>query len=182
MPAAVGVLCCEGMEGISRSELARRMGVSQPSVVERVRRGKCTLFADGSIDPASEAVWRAERGVGPLRVAPAPATTPETETRLAAPATYTEARTAETVAKARLKQLEYDLARGLLVQASDVSDRWSALGAALRSRLMAIPGRLAGELVGVADAHTIPLAIDREIRAALQDAAADAAPAAVEAA
>jgi phage terminase Nu1 subunit (DNA packaging protein) len=80
------------------------------------------------------------------------------------------AKLALTEANAAKVQLQNDRAAGRLLDAQHVRAEWLALAADLRSRLLAVPGRVAARLS--LDRPTAA-ALDREIRLAMADLAAD---------
>jgi hypothetical protein len=77
-------------------------------------------------------------------------------------------RTAVGVAAAR-GEMQRAEKRGELVSISDVTATLADELAAVRSRLLAMPGRLAGKLAIMSDAVEIEAAIDEEVRGALSE-------------
>ncbi|TNF24086.1 MAG: winged helix-turn-helix domain-containing protein [Deltaproteobacteria bacterium] len=175
--------------GITQKELARRMGVTPQAVNKRVKAGRLSVLADGTLDPdVVMAEWnagrepdgapRVERPAAPEARAQALPPSPPVRTAQAppgpAPGTYAQAKTADTVYRARLRQLEYETKSGTYLKTEDVAKRWYDVAAALRARFMAIPSRLAAELAALDDVHEVRLRLDSEIRTALQELARNA--------
>ena len=179
--------------GITQKELARRMGVTPQAVSKRVKAGRLTLLADGTLDPEmAEREWNATREPAPSQTAtskppaatvPAAArsepsgsqpTTTRSSTQPGATGTYAQAKTADALYKAKLRQIEFEHRSGTLVRSDDVEQHWYALAQAVRTRLMAIPQRLAAELAATDDIHRVRLRLDEEIRTALEELAQDA--------
>jgi len=175
--------------GITQKELARRMGVTPQAVNKRVKAGRLSVLPDGTLDPdvvLSE--WNAGREpdetprteAPPSPPAPAharPSAPPPRATQAPsgpAPGTYAQAKTADTVYRARLRQLEFEAKSGAYLKTEDVAKRWYDLAAALRTRFMAIPSRLAAELAALDDVHQVRVRLDAEIRTALKELADDA--------
>lgn len=169
--------------GITQKELARRMGVTPQAVNKRVKAGRLSVLPDGTLDPdVVMAEWNAGREPDePSRPAASATRTsaPSPPPRAApappgpAPGTYAQAKTADTVYRARLRQLEFEAKSGAYLKTDDVAKRWYDLAAALRTRLMAVPSRLAAELAALGDVHEVRLRLDAEIRTALQELARD---------
>lgn len=184
--------------GITQKEFARRMGVSPQAVNKRVRAGRLSTLADGSLDPTVAAQeWNATRG--PSMEQPPQRQPPQREAaerqppqrqaaqRQVAPGaaansagapgsggTYAQAKTADALYKARLRQLDYETRTGAYVRMDEVQLKWADLAQAIRARLMAIPQRLAAELAANTDVHQVRMRLDEEIRTALQELATDA--------
>lgn len=176
--------------GISQADYARRKGVSRQAVHKRVRAGRLSVLPDGTLDPAvADREWDATRQpddsteAAPAAASPSPAAASVAVDRpgsaegpsdapasLPAPAprgTYAEAKTADVLYKARLRQLEFEIRTGKYVEVEKVSDRWFELARATRERMLAMPARLAAELASMSDMHAIRVRLDQEIRAAL---------------
>lgn len=182
--------------GISQADYARRKGVSRQAVHKRVRAGRLSVLPDGTLDPAvADREWDATRQpddsteaapaavAAPTAASPSPAAASAAVGRpgsaegpsdapasLPAPAprgTYAQAKTADVLYKARLRQLEFEIRTGKYVEVEKVSDRWFELARATRERMLALPARLAAELASMSDMHAIRVRLDQEIRAAL---------------
>ena len=91
-----------------------------------------------------------------------------------APGTYAQAKTADTVYRARLRQLEYESRAGTFVRAEDVAHRWFELARTTRVRLMSIPARVAASIAATTDVHEVRTRLEQEIRTALIELADDA--------
>jgi transcriptional regulator with XRE-family HTH domain len=87
----------------------------------------------------------------------------------AQPGTYAQAKTADAVFRARLRQLEFEVKSGALVRADDVSNRWFERARAVRDRLLSIPVRLAPEVAAMTDIHEVRRRLDEEIRIAIKE-------------
>jgi phage terminase Nu1 subunit (DNA packaging protein) len=84
-------------------------------------------------------------------------------------------------ARARRAELEADALEGTLLLENDVVFAWQQIISAFRARTLAIPSRLAPQLVMIHDRKTIQAILTQEVRAALQELSgfdlASAAPA-----
>lgn len=163
--------------GITQREFARRMGVSPQAVHKRVAAGRLSRLADGTLDPAqAEREWHATRNPDIEAEAAAAAPSPGRQAGGAAPGTYAQAKTADTVYRARLRQLEYETRAGTYVRADATAQLWYDLARSVRTRLMAIPTRVAAELAAMSDVHAIRTLLDDEVRTALVELSEDASP------
>ena len=178
--------------GITQKQYAKRRGVSPQAVNKRVRGGRLSVLPDGTIDPeAADREWFATQAPpGPAHpTGPgsgtdgSDATSTPTPVRTAAPGqrvaaagggTYAQAKTADALYKAKLRQLDYEVRTGVYVRTEDVERRWFDLAASVRKRLMVVPDRLAAELAASTDTHTVRRRLDAEIRQALEELAEDA--------
>jgi hypothetical protein len=77
-----------------------------------------------------------------------------------------EARRRKETALAELRELELRQRRGELIEAADAVREWSSACAMVRTRLLALPDRVAASLAGKAEAE-IREALTSEITAAL---------------
>lgn len=182
--------------GITQKEFARRMGVSPQAVNKRVRAGRLSRLPDGTLDPVvAEQEWNATKepsaGVSvppaspgsqavpfqrPSARPPALASAAQGPATSSAPAgTYAQAKTADALYKARLRQLEYEAKSGTYVRAEEVANRWFEHARAIRDRMLAIPDRLAAELAAQTSIHEVRRRLDEEIRIALQELADEVA-------
>src|SRR5882672_917968 len=76
------------------------------------------------------------------------------------------------LAVAELKEIQLAEKRGELVPIEAVQAKWTDECVAMRSRLLAMPGRLAGQLLMKSDAAEIEAAIAEEVRGALSELSA----------
>lgn len=74
-------------------------------------------------------------------------------------------------AEADMQEIKRDTERGLLLEADQVTKAWASIITAAKGRLLALPQRLAFELVGIVE----PADIERRIRAGITDALEDLA-------
>jgi len=82
------------------------------------------------------------------------------------------ARRRYSMAVAELKEIQLAEKRGSLVPIEAVQAKWTDECVAMRSRLLAIPSRLAGQLAIVSDAAEIERVIHDEVRGALTELSA----------
>jgi transcriptional regulator with XRE-family HTH domain len=161
--------------GITQREFARRMGVSPQAVNKRIRAGRLSRLADGTLDEAvAVREWHATQEPEDHQ---APEPEPARQARGTpgpAPGTYAQAKTADTVYRARLRQLEYESRAGTFVRAEDVAHRWFELARTTRVRLMSIPARVAASIAATSDVHDVRTRLEDEIRSALIELADDA--------
>jgi transcriptional regulator with XRE-family HTH domain len=157
--------------GITQREFARRMGVSPQAVNKRIRAGRLSRLPDGTLDEdVATREWHATREPGAHHAHEPPAPEPSRRgTPGPAPGTYAQAKTADTVYRARLRQLEYESRAGTFVRVEDVAERWYELARTTRVRLMSIPARVAASLAATSDVHDIRTRLDHEIRTALSE-------------
>ena len=73
------------------------------------------------------------------------------------------------MAAAELKEIQLAEKRGELVPIEAVQAKWTDECVAMRSRLLAMPGRLAGRLAIMSDPAEVEAAIAEEVRGALSE-------------
>jgi hypothetical protein len=142
---------------VTQAELARRLGVSRPSVCKALKAGRIKSDEDGLFDPVeAELQWLAN-------------TRPKAESVAskgqAKSSGYAEARTRKESALARLTELRLEQATGVLAPRSEFDFVLVDLAETLRNLLENLPDRLAPTLAnlrGTAD-------IRAEIAAACDD-------------
>jgi hypothetical protein len=148
-------------EGLSDSAAGRVAGVSHTAIRKARERGHIRTLDDGRVDPAGIAEWqsgrRAPRG-GASRIAAAldiAVDGPAAANACAAIelvdqegvfATRQEAERYRDSYVARLKQIEYDLKSGAVVDIAEVAKAVGAEYAKVRTRLLAIPAEQAPRL------------------------------------
>jgi phage terminase Nu1 subunit (DNA packaging protein) len=140
-----------GILGISVTTLDRYVRAGCP-VVERAENRREYRF-----NSADVIAWREER---------------EAQAKAASPAAD-DVRRRYTLAAAQLKELELAERRGLMVSVEDILPTLVDQLANVRSRLMAMPGRLAIELAALSDPVAIERVMTNELAAALSELTTD---------
>lgn len=172
--------------GVSRSAFARMVGVSEGAVRKAIKTGRITLQDDGTIDPdAARAAWAGTTDPARTRVrgtkpAPMPAAVVETEDDAreainliarvlqeeGAPELRTidfdAARTAETILKARERDLRMQVARGKLVDAERVGKVAFDVARRARDAWMNWPSRVAPLIAASLGCDQVNLAVELE--------------------
>jgi hypothetical protein len=77
-------------------------------------------------------------------------------------------------ARAKREQLEVKKLEGQLVDVAEVETIWARLTANFRTRLLALPTKLAGRLVGIGAANVIRSKLEDEVHSALSELSAEA--------
>jgi hypothetical protein len=77
-------------------------------------------------------------------------------------------------ARAKREQLEVKKLEGQLVDVAEVETMWARLTANFRTRLLALPTKLAGRLVGIGAANVIRSKLEDEVHSALSELSAEA--------
>lgn len=148
-------------KAVSASELAQILGVSLSTITAWVRRG-CPFLERGAVgkqwqfDSADVVKWLREQDV-------------ERALGKNASVTMEEARTRDKLATAQLKEIELARQRGQVVNVDDVKEIVCEDYAVVRSRILAIPGRLAQTCAIEADAEAVQRLIMAEVRDALSE-------------
>jgi phage terminase Nu1 subunit (DNA packaging protein) len=142
---------------VTQAELARRLGVSRPSVCKAVKAGRIKPDESGKFDPVeAELQWLAN-------------TRPKAESVAskgqAKSSGYAEARTRKESALARLTELRLEQATGVLAPRSEFDFVLVDLAETLRNLLEGMPDRLAPTLAHLRDTADIRA----EIAAACDD-------------
>ena len=163
--------------GVSVREFARQVGRSPSWISKMARQGKLPRNEDGSIpikegfaaydkfNREVEATKAKQKKTEPL---PDNDDAPMTESATKAMSVteaFNKARLAEKTYQAKLKELEYKLKRGEIVEREKVVADAEAVGAFLREQFMSIPVRYSGLLEG---------RTARDIEEILEDAINDA--------
>ena len=163
--------------GVSVREFARQVGRSPSWISKMARQGKLPRNEDGSIpiqegfvaydkfNREVEATKAKQKKAEPL---PENDDAPMTESATKAMSVteaFNKARLAEKTYQAKLKELEYKLKRGEIVEREKVVADAEAVGAFLREQFMSIPVRYSGLLEG---------RTARDIEEILEDAINDA--------
>jgi phage terminase Nu1 subunit (DNA packaging protein) len=146
---------------VNREEMSGILAVS-PTTLDRYVRSGCPLLERGTTSQGHK--FNTGAVIGWLRQRDAEAGDPTDAARSQA-----EERRRPMAASAELKELQLAEKRGLMISVEDVVPIVADELAEVRSRLMALPGRLAQGLVGMQDAAAIEGAIRDEIAAALSE-------------
>ena len=130
------------MDGyVTKTEFARRMGVSPRAVTRAINDGRITATLDERgrtwIEPGSAAREWSENSR--FRIEASGAGQIQAIDSAAAIRSITESRAMREDYEARLAQLKYDTAVGTLVRADEVQAAWCSIIAATRTRLLAVP-------------------------------------------
>lgn len=169
------------LESITKSALARHLGVTPQRVSQYVRRGLPTL-ADGKVDLDAALAWLAvngqtqavyqDRGVHKAGAKPRPNADDATPTEGGNTfelMSYADARAKRESMLAHKAQLDLDERRGLLLDAGEVKRVWLDKIVNARSRILAVPARVAAALPHLTAADVSK--IDAEVRLALAEMA-----------
>lgn len=89
--------------------------------------------------------------------------------------TFADARAVKEFYSARLTKLEYEKESGALISANEVKVQTFNRFRAFRDQMLNIPDRIADELAGITDSHEIFRILTEEIKAALNEHAAETA-------
>jgi phage terminase Nu1 subunit (DNA packaging protein) len=153
---------------VNRAELAGFLAVSPMQIDTMVRAGCPIISRGGSGKPsqfntADVVKWLRDREAASVRaeVDPAKGQTEESKRRF-------------TAAAAELKEIQLAEKRKLMISIEDVAPILEDELANVRSRLLAMPGRLAPGLVGLLDPAAIEAKILDEVTAALNELTSDA--------
>lgn len=133
-------------DSISVREFARQIGRSHTWVQYKIKSGEITADENGKI-PIKTAFAQAEKLIGPQTL---PEDDDDTDSvkKLSTAKSVTEAfnkaRLAEKTYQAKLKEIEYKLKRGDLLERVAVDSDAQQTAALIRERLMSVPVRIAG--------------------------------------
>lgn len=148
------------MPRLTISAFARHRGTSRKAVYKAIDRGVIQRGADGLIDAVAAAQaldFESSAGVhGPGQGAPAASASMSWRER-------------EVKARALKLELEVRQRAGDLVQVEAVRREWFKAARAVRDSLLAIPDRVAADLAADDDPHRVRVALDVELREALED-------------
>jgi len=139
-------------------------GGSKWSVTKAIRDGRIARNQHGKIDPdVADRQW--ETNTDPAQVRDHKAMSDNAKTRLQSqgqPSTarpgipsYQESRAIREAYRARLTKLEYEEQAGKLIRADDAERVWTRFVVNCRSRLLAMPSRLAIQLAGESDSAKV---------------------------
>ena len=139
------------------------------AVQKALRSGRIRKNAAGKIDPVqADADWdrrtspsrRPEHTRGSGSDAP--------DTFRGSSAEFAQARAVRELYAARIARLEFEERNGKLVSVDQIKVEIFRKARQVRDRMMAIPGRVADQLVGETDARSIRKLLETEIRQALE--------------
>lgn len=158
---------------VSKGEYARLRGCTPTAVSRALREGRITADKAGRIDPAAaNEQWaqnsRARGDSAPAQIAAAPSQPPD-EPAPPAPevtVTYADARARRERAAAEREELELAKAAGRLIDREMATKAVFEAFRGLRDRVMAVPRRCAGAVVGL-DVRETEAAIAEELRKAM---------------
>lgn len=171
------------MAAISKSEFARRLGISPAMVTKLCRSGRIPVMKNGKLDfEKASAAYEETRQVGREVSAEngkkghksvEQPELPSDDAGLAGGGTpgvaaqFNKAKTAEKIYQAKLKKLEYEEKEGSLIAKDVVADDAFLAASELRSRLFSIAPRAAPRCEGKS-AREIERIIEDEVNFALQ--------------
>jgi hypothetical protein len=81
---------------------------------------------------------------------------------------YSQAKLADMVFRAKLRRLEFETRQGKLIEVAIVKERWAAILVVLKERVLAVPDKLAPELTAFTDERQTRDALKREMHALLK--------------
>lgn len=141
------------VQGISQSEFARRDGCSKTLVQRGVKSGALVAYADGSIDPSLVGTpWRAGN-----RAATAVAGAPS-----GAGASFAEAQRIKENYLAKLRQLEFEVKSGALMDADAAKSAVFKFSREDRDALMNWPSRVSPMMAAELSCDQVVLAVTLE--------------------
>lgn len=164
---------------VSQAELARELGKSRAAISKLVKSGRISTKPNGKIDletalleyKQTASVGReqsAVNGGGRATAIPDDDEAPMMGGAARIISQYNKAKAAEKTYQAKLRQLEYEEKKELLIQREVVEDDAAVAASELRSRLFSIPARAAVICEGKS-AREIERIIDDEIQQALEE-------------
>ena len=140
---------------VSKAEFSRVVGKSRAWINRLIKDGKLKTNADGQVAlnsglkyfdsvEISKTERRTQQTLPEDDSDDLPITGGSLSKRTKINDAFNQARMAEKTYQAKLKELEYKLRKGELVEVEKVKEDAQAVAAALRSRLMSVPVRIAG--------------------------------------
>jgi len=170
-------------EMISRRQFAARIRKSEAWVRRLISEGSIPVDASGRLNAAAAfEAWEALRGTATPPPAASTPRPPSADPDDSSPppdgaflsiadvnAAFGRAKLRDKQAQARLRELRFEEARGLLVKRSDVDADSANVGALIRTTLLGLPGKLAPQLSGrVLQTEDVGRLLEAEIDAVLQ--------------
>ena len=169
------------LDGLSFRQFARAEGCSEALVRRRVRAGYLPTLPNGRISEAYVGTaWRASAAPGAK-----PAVRRREDESLEEAAeriVFREGRVFETEAEAKrhkesylalLRELEYDRESGLVVEVDESLRQLAKELSAVRTRLLAIPNKVASRLLHLTHPEVARAIVEREVVDALRELTAD---------
>lgn len=141
------------IETVNRTEFARQVGKSRQWITKKINDGTLPVDENGMIYLAEglaifeDMAKRAEARKALLKKPAKNNSAPTTEAMsgvMNVTAAFNKARLAEKTYQAKLKEIEYKLKKGELIESEKVRADAHATASALRSRLASIPVRISG--------------------------------------
>ena len=160
---------------ITRAAYARHRGCSKAYITKLVNKGIITLDQNNKLN-AEEADAQVAQNSDPNYYSEGANAEPDTGAAAADDGekkgvTFNTAKTMETVYKARLAKLDYELKSGQVVPLEDVNAMQFTAARVARDILMNLPDRLAPAIVCVTDVDKIHKLLTIEIESALEELA-----------
>lgn len=144
-------------ERITKTELANRLDVSQPYISKLVKSGVVSVGSDGlvewpkakqEIESNEHPSYKGHKKVNKQAKAKAKIEQLDNLDNVALHKKYTQAKTAEKVYSAKLRELEFQKENGRLIPIEEVIEDAARTGEEIRAILLAIPSRIAPALDG----------------------------------
>lgn len=163
------------LQGIPKTEFARREGCSHTLVYNAVKTGHLPALDDGSMDPNLVGTpWRAtNRKKSREEETPREAAERIVVEEGRAPFTLAEAERIKENYLALLRQLEYDKESGAVVAIEDVVAAIVSEYAIIRNRLLNIPSRIAPRVAAIRSPEEVQATIHEEIAQVLEELSLD---------
>lgn len=140
-------------------------GGSAWAVQKALKDGRITRTKSGKIDPkVADAEWAASTDQGKQDAATAGSVP-----------TYAASRALREAVLARRARLDYEEKAGNLVRVVEVRSEYFRIARAARDKILAVPGRLAAEMVACTDVKIAESRMDEALREALDELVADVA-------
>ena len=171
----------KNLDGLSIREFARREGVSETLARQRIKKGYLPTLANGRVsEEMLGTAWR--RGTAPGAKPVVRRREDESPEQAAARIVFREGRIFDTEDDARLhkesflallRELEYAKEVGAVVEIAESIRQFSAELSTLRTKLLAIPNKVAPRIALLSSQKEVRALVEREIREALAELKAD---------
>jgi len=142
---------------LSASQFAKELGISRQRLYKLIKKGIITRRKDGKIDLEKERKTLEDNSDAPL--------SPDGETIKG----YTYYRTLSEKYKSELAELEVRKARGELVEVERVVEDWQKNIYVFKTRILAIPSKIAPLITGEKSVKKIHSLLSNEIRTTLNE-------------